>query len=313
MTLQIRCPHCGATTNVTDDEVGKLALCGTCEQPIIISSKSSRGGSSHRMPRTPGQGFQPTESTPDFFLRGDEPRRSKLKIVWVLAVIAVLGFAGFLFLPNIDRVRGHSPRPHCTNNLKQISLALQMYHDTHGTFPPAYIADEDGRPMHSWRVLILPYIEENQLYDQYDFDEPWNGSNNRRLADQMPDVFACPSAGHTRRTVTDYMVVVGDNTIFPHERTSKHADILDGSPFTITVVEVAGSTTNWMEPKDLNFDTLWLVVNARDDGSSISSNHSGGALVAMADGSVHWLPDSIPPKTLRRLLDRRDGDPVDVP
>ncbi|MCH7725189.1 MAG: DUF1559 domain-containing protein [Planctomycetes bacterium] len=265
------------------------------------------------MPRTPGQGFQPTESTPEFFLQGDEPRRSKLRIVWVLAGIAVVGFVGFLFLPNIARVRGHSQRSPCTNNLKQISLALQMYHDTHGTFPPAYIADEDGRPMHSWRVLILPYIGQQHLFDQYNFDEPWDGPNNRLLADQIPDTFQCPSAEHTRRAVTDYMVVVGDNTIFPHERTSKHADIVDGTAFTIAVVEVAGSTTNWMEPKDLNFDTLWLLVNARDDGSSISSNHSGGALVAMADGSVHFLPDSIPPKTLRHLLDRRDGYSVDVP
>lgn len=73
-------------------------------------------------------------------------------------------------------------RAQCSNNLKQIAFSLHSYHDRYGCFPPAYIADEEGKPMHSWRVLILPFIEEQALYDRYAFTEPWDGPSNRRLA-----------------------------------------------------------------------------------------------------------------------------------
>ncbi len=77
------------------------------------------------------------------------------------------------------------------HNIRDLSMALHYYHAQHGSFPPAYIADENGNPMHSWRVLILPYIEERDLYDQYDFDEPWDGPNNSLLHDKVVDLFNC--------------------------------------------------------------------------------------------------------------------------
>jgi uncharacterized protein DUF1559 len=69
-------------------------------------------------------------------------------------------------------------------------VAVATYHDTYGTLPPAYIADAEGKPLHSWRVLLLPFLEQRELYEQYDFDEPWDGPNNRKLLAQRPSVFA---------------------------------------------------------------------------------------------------------------------------
>ena len=104
----------------------------------------------------------------------------------------------------------------CTNNLKTIGLAMQQYQQQHGTFPPGYVSDENGRPKHSWRVLLLPYLDPG-LAGQYNYDEPWDGPNNRRLAGQMPDVFRCPSespgaapSGNT----TSYVVINSPGTIF---------------------------------------------------------------------------------------------------
>jgi len=98
-----------------------------------------------------------------------------------------------LLLPAISHTREGARGANCLNNLKLIGLGLQNYHVEHGCFPPAYVADADGKPMHSWRVLILPYMERRILYDSYNFDEPWNSPSNRYLAGHIPSEYTCPS------------------------------------------------------------------------------------------------------------------------
>ena len=121
------------------------------------------------------------------------------------------------------------------NNLKQIGLALHNYHDDYGSFPPAYVADEQGKPMHSWRVLLLPYVDHKWLYDQYRFDEPWDGPNNRKLHYISMDAYACPSSSKAlgRKPRTDYMAVVGEETAWPGSESVTIPDIQDGTAETI--------------------------------------------------------------------------------
>lgn len=109
----------------------------------------------------------------------------------------------------------------CPNRLKGIAWALHQYHAEYGSFPPAYVCDKEGRRAHSWRVLILPYLDEDELYSQYRFDEPWNGPNNRKLATRIPEIYVCP---HDERsslpdnTMTTYLAVVGTRTAWPGQR-----------------------------------------------------------------------------------------------
>jgi hypothetical protein len=115
-----------------------------------------------------------------------------------IIVVAVFLILGVVLLPAAmnGSGQGAARRMVCSNNLKQLGLALHNYHQTYGCFPPAYVADEDGRPMHhSWRVLVLPFLEQQQLYDQYRFDEPWDGPNNRKLAENVISIFHCPEDG----------------------------------------------------------------------------------------------------------------------
>lgn len=83
----------------------------------------------------------------------------------VVAMLGCLGLAALLLLPGVGS-RPAGPRMSCGNNLRQIVVALHNYHDVYGSFPPAYIADKSGRPMHSWRVLVLPFMEQTLLYNQ---------------------------------------------------------------------------------------------------------------------------------------------------
>ncbi len=179
-------------------------------------------------------------------------------------------------------------------------MAVATYNDMHGSLPPPFIADANGKPMHSWRVLLLPFLEQKQLYNKYDFSEPWNGPNNRKLASQIPHVYRCPCEPQTG-TTTSYVVVTGNGTAFPTNGQLKYSDIGDGSAFTILIVEIANSDINWMEPRDLTFDQMDFEINSPGN-MGISSGHKGGATVALADGSTSFLSNETPSSTIRSLL-----------
>ncbi len=139
-----------------------------------------------------------------------------------------------------------------TNNQKQIALAMFNYLDANGTYPPAAKRDADGKPLLSWRVLILPYLESQSLYDKFHLDEPWDSPNNKPLADQMPDVFQCPSDPVVTHRQTTYQVVVDPRSIFTGKPTGvRIADVTDGTASTILVVE-ATNAVPWSKPEDLS-------------------------------------------------------------
>ena len=225
--------------------------------------------------------------------------------VQVVLVVSVLGILAALFLPAVQTT-GHRPRHPCANNLKQIVIALHNYHDTYGSLPPAYVADKNGRLMHSWRVLILPFLEEKALYDQYRFDEPWDGLNNRKLADRNVRLFCCPSDHPQSSTETSYVAVIGPHTAWPGEKTLSLADLADGTASVLLVVEVHDSGIHWMDPRDLHVTQMAPSINATH-GQGISSHHLHGANAGFADGHVQYLDDSLPADVLRSWINIDDG------
>ena len=211
----------------------------------------------------------------------------------------LLGGCVLACLLPIQHVHEPARRAQCVNNLKQIVLALRNYHNVHGSFPPAFVPDEQGRPMHSWRVLLLQFIEQEALYDQYDFSEPWDGPNNRKLLSQIPPAYMCPSeprVGGRAGTSTSYLAVVGPRTAWPGASGRKLAEIPDGPWNTILLIEKHGSGISWMEPRDMSFDEALAQLSA-DDPSVLGPHHSenfffeyyGGCNVALADTVVHYV------------------------
>jgi hypothetical protein len=213
-----------------------------------------------------------------------------------------------LFLPAVRYAGPAARRSQCSNNLKQIALALHNYHDFYGTFPPAYIADADGKPMHSWRVLILPYLEKKPLYDLYDFSEPWDGPNNSNLHDRVVRLYCCPECAKTQpQTETNYVAVIGPQTMWPGDKGTTFGDIADGTSNTLMVVEVRDSGIHWMEPRDLHVLQMPLAINP-PRGQGISSRHVNVAQAALADGSVRALSNETPPETIEALLTIAGGE-----
>ena len=227
-----------------------------------------------------------------------------------LLILAVVGVISCLLIPAPQYAPEAGRRDLCANNLKQIGLGLWNYHDVYGCFPPAYVSDANGKPMHTWRVLILPFVAEQALYDRYDFNEPWDGPKNSLLAKQMPAVFRCPRNAANRRTNSDYVAIVGPETIWQPDQGTTFAEIKDGSSNTIAVIEAAGLGVNWMEPRDLPFAAVDKGINPKH-GSGISSHHPGAVIAMFADGHTQTIQENISLGTLKALFTKAGGEQID--
>lgn len=238
------------------------------------------------------------------------------KLVAASFAVLVFGCVIINLLPPACVIpRPVAQRMQCRHNLKQLGVAMHNYLDAYHCFPPAYATDKTGHPMHSWRVLLLPFIEQpgyTKLYKQYHFDEPWNGPHNRELAAQMPLEYRCPS-DEGPQSDASYFVVVGPKTASPGTSPVRIRDITDGTSQTILLVESANSGVNWLEPRDVTYEEALRGINAKDTiAVGISSHHQGGALICFADGFVQFLSNDTPLEKLRLLLERNDGQTVQL-
>jgi prepilin-type processing-associated H-X9-DG protein len=218
-----------------------------------------------------------------------------------------------LLVPAVQKVRSASVRVQDSNNLKQISLAMIMYSDTHRRMPPSVVYDANGRPLYSWRVLILPHLEQNHLYQQFHLDEPWDSPHNKTLLAQMPKVYAAPGETYPPKDfATYYQVFDGPGATFNSGVREKRqrpsldglqpfrlappgmklyeskqvanfpATFTDGTSNTILIVEAA-IPVPWTKPDDLPFDPIGPLP-------ALGGIFNGDANVAYADGSVRFIP-----------------------
>lgn len=230
---------------------------------------------------------------------------------WLLAA-GLIGI-GVAFSQRVQAAREAALAMTCRGNLSQITMALLNYHDAYGSFPPAYLAGPDGRPQHSWRVLILPFIDGSDLYRDYRFEEAWDSPHNLDVARRLPmQRFQCPSHPRTESALhTDYVVVTGAGTAFPGSRSVRFEDMADGPANSILLVEIARSDILWTEPRDLAFDTMSFTLND-PQRASLGSAHPLGPAVVFADGiKAYRLNRTITPEMLQGILTIAGGEPLD--
>ena len=168
-------------------------------------------------------------------------KRPAMTLIELLVVIATIAILIGLLLPAVQKVREAANRLRCANNLKQLALALDLYHDTHGSYPPAYFTDDQGRPTHSWRAMILTELGRPDLAAAYRWDEPWDGPNNRQLHSAGIHILRCPSDTNNPPHSTSYVAVVGPGTMFPGETSVQAQQITDKPEETIHLVEIRNS------------------------------------------------------------------------
>jgi len=241
---------------------------------------------------------------------GREKTSADRGVLRTLTRLAVGGAAALvllaLFLPAVRTSRGAARRAQCVNNLKLIGLAMRNYHEVYGRYPPAAIVDGDGRPLLSWRVAILPFIDNNALYAKFRLDEPWNGPHNVALLGAMHPVYACPGDTTLDPGLTSYRAVVGPRTPFPPDsRPVSEADLTDGLDRTLLVAE-ARQAVPWTKPDEVPYKIAATPEGFRAPNGA----HVGGVNALFADGTVRFIKSRIAPRVLRALLTRDGGETV---
>ena len=295
MPFQFVCPHCGAETVVDDQYAGQSGNCFSCAKAIQLPSNTE----SFAHVASELISSEQTYGRKRFLTSTIVGLLTTLLVAGTIyIVVTAVGYRiGLLTNPEISKSK---------SNLQTIMLAMQSYHDTFGSYPPAYIADANGKKLHSWRVLILPYMNQKALYDQYRFDEPWDGPNNSMLEQMMPQEFASPMGKFAYTAETSYMVVVGNGTAFPGAGTTSLSSIADGPANTIMVAEVAPNGTSWLEPVDLDVNKMtWQINGGR--GTEMGG-HENGTVVATADAQTHFLPERTVALVLQGLTTINGGE-----
>jgi hypothetical protein len=208
------------------------------------------------------------------------------------------------FLAALKRPEGPpADRSRSANNLKQLMIALHNYHDTYGHFP-ADVRDKDGKPLLSWRVEILPFIEHDDLYRQFKRDEPWDSPHNKPLIDKMPKVLRSPRQAAELKDRTTYLAPLGKGFLWDDPKGIKITDITDGTSNTIALVEADDDrAVIWSKPED-------VTIDRKDPTAGLLAHYVDGFQVALADGSVRFVRKGIDPTALWALFTRAAGDNV---
>jgi hypothetical protein len=230
----------------------------------------------------------------------ESPRRlgAKRWNIVVAAVVAVtfLAVVGRMWLSSFKAEYAAVRRNTTSARLKLIALAMHTYEGQNGQLPATAIYSRDGKPLLSWRVVILPFIDEKALYEQFHLDEPWNSPHNAALISKMPDMYQPPAGEYKDTGKTCYLAPVGEKVAFNGSKGRSSWTVGHYPDRTILVVEAARDpAVEWTKPSDLPFDE-------NDPWAGLRDSRDRGLMVLYLDGGVEEIPTSTPNDALNRLF-----------
>lgn len=304
MPFDFTCPYCFKKTLVDDTLAGKEGPCAGCGKTVTLPSE---------IPTRPESAY-PVDSKYVLPVAQQSPSQWK---VWILkalgfGILATTLSCATLYIlwPTLQSLSQRRNKVACINNMQLIAKALNEYAAEHGTYPPAVTYDSAGKPMHSWRVMILPQLGMTTLHARYKFNEPWDSASNILLVDQCPSVFVSPASSNPYGNENSYVLITGKKTLFPPSGPLGPSDVSDGTSSTLLLVDKLNAATEWTNPVDVDIAKLNPMIGA-SGANAIGGEHDDGATAVFADGTPAWLPEDLDPILLKAIISPNGGEPID--
>lgn len=324
MSIKFRCKKCGKNYQVSDDKAGRKIKCRQCAAPIKIPELEiddfSEDWEEEEEYAPPVRKRSKKSSTKSKGKKQSSSGSSQgLLIAGCIIGVIVMGGVGFFLFSSgkpggglaktiadkTDAMVNSTSQPTAdseTKSMQQLGLAFHNFHESFTRFPPADAHLVDGKPLLSWRVHLLPFLGQAELYKEFNLEEPWDSPQNKALLEKMPAVFR--SEGISQPGYTSMMTFSGEGTPFKGGQGPRMRNFRDGTSNTILVV-LAGpdKAVPWTQPVD-------IPLNAANPISALGQAPRGAFLCTMADGSVKKISPGLPAQTLKNAIQMDDGNPL---
>ncbi len=307
-----RCPHCGTLTRIDRSLVGRTGPCADCGREVTIDRDSLVEGAESGEASVDQRNDDrlPWEIESHFRVPRDRWKGALLAIAIALGLTLGLVVAGWfvlvVLLPVLELDTEGERRLQDRARLERVLDALAQYHADHGSYPPAVVRDPNGRPLYGWRALLIPYLDDAGSFADYDYSLPWDAPENLRFQTlPMPAFQPSPPSHGADLHHTGFMVVVGERTMFPPDRTRTALDAVDGADRTALVVQVPDSGVHWLEPKDLDRNAF---IAGLPSSTAIGTGAGTTDLwIGRVDGQTVRVRADSGMSELEPLFDRDDG------
>lgn len=302
MPFYFTCPYCLNKTLVGEELSGKSGPCVGCGKTVTIPAAPSAK-------RTDIAPVEQAASPQLVELRRPPVARWLVRVgIYSLALLPIVIASIWFMQPVVVKLKAQRDIALCKQNLQQIAKALNNYAADYGTYPPAVTYDASGKAMHSWRVLILPYLNERKLYETYDMSKPWDAAENSHLQAQIPAVYVSPANSNIAIGESSYMLITGPGTLFPPKAPpGKPSEVPDGAENTILVVETNNRISSWIEPVDLDATKLPARIGML---GGIGGSHRDGAPVVFVNEQAVFLPSDAAKPVVDGLISPAGGEAV---
>lgn len=325
MAFDFVCPFCHSKTRVNDNFAGQTGPCADCGHIVTIPFQPGTRKPSSSMANASNKSNEPgsdSSTLSDIKQNFDATQRRSVKVaakryfvqiavvVCTLLVISVGG--AFILLPTARNAIQARQKSVAMNNIRQISKALNAYRRLHGSYPTPTVRDAIGKPLYSWRVLILPQLGYQALYNRFQLDQSFDSPTNISLINEMPVEYASPTNTNSANLKeSNYALVVGPGTLFPYDAPAVDPVTMSDSPAeTILVVETRESGASWTQSADIDATAgVRLGSRAMQD---IGGNSQEYAVVATVNETTYPLSPTLPQSTLDAMITPDGNDYVDI-
>lgn len=307
MSFEFTCPFCLSRTKVAEEYLGQSGPCAHCGRPVVMPTRDRQGRLVHAVQT--GRAIEtkredaPTENS----AHDDRGLLRTLVSIATISLIALLAIGAVVGLPMFRKQMSIAAQSSDLERMRAIVKALNAYCDRYGTYPPPQVLDPAGKPLLSWRVLILPFMGYGDLYEKFALNQAWDSPLNLLLMQRMPKEFSSsnsPDAWGNKQT--NFVLITGAGTLFPPSGPMGRKQV--GDVPTLLVVETTNGGSGWTEPTDID-----LAVAPASFGyepmQSIGGLHSQVALGVDTQGNSVIMPKDISQAELDGLISPNGGDP----